>query len=143
MSASLAGSIKVLIEAASLGLAAYRDDAGTAATDHTWVTITEGVSTNPVRLGDDGSDDPVTELVQVDLWQPWRAKTTGDPAEDYTLADRLYSVLHGAELPEPPMAVRSCKVDSYPRFVERDSNLVHHAYTVRIERDRAPAVTSA
>lgn len=143
MSASLAGSLKVLIEAAGLGLAAYRDDAGTAATGSAWVTISEGVSITPVRLGDDGSDDPITELVQIDLFQPWRAKNPGDPAEDYTLPDRLHDVLHGAELPDAPMPVRSCTVDSFTRFVERDSNLVHHAYTVRIQRDRAPAVTSA
>lgn len=142
MAASLAGSVKQLIEAASLGLSAYRDDAGAAVTGPAWCTITEAISANTVRLGDDGSDDPITELLQVDLWQPWRAKQTGDPAEDYTLADRLYDTLHGAILPNPPMLVRSCTVDSYPRFVERDSNLVHHAFTVRIARDRAPAVTS-
>lgn len=143
MSASLAGSLKVLIEASGLGLAAYRDDAGPSVTADTWVTIDEGVSNVTVPLGDHGADDAVVELVQVDLWQPWRAKASGDPAEDYTLADRLYLVLNGAVLPDPPMPVRGCTVDSYPRFVERDTNLVHHAFTVRIQRDPAPAVTSA
>lgn len=143
MAASLAGSIKVLIEQAGLGLAAYRDDAGAAVTASSWVTISEAVSVNSVALGDHGLADAVTELVQVDLWQPWRAKSGGDPAEDYTLADRLYRVLHGAILPDPPMLVRSCTVDDFPRFVERDANLVHHAFTVRVQRDPVSAVTSA
>lgn len=143
MSASLGSSIKVLVEGAGLSLAVYRDDAGAAATASTWVTVSEGVSTTNVALGDHGAADAITELVQVDLYQPWRAKSSGDPAEDYTLADQLYGVLHGAVLPDPPMLVRSCTVDSYPRFVERESNLVHHAFTLRIERDRAPANTSA
>lgn len=143
MSASLAGSLKVLIESAGLGLSAYRDNASASVTGTAWVTITEGVSTTTVAIGDHGQADTLTELVQVDLWQPWRAAVSGDPAEDYTLADRLHAAIHGATLPDPPMLVRSCTVDSYPRFVEEDENLVHHAFTVRIARDRAPAVTSA
>ena len=139
MAASLGGSLKHLIEASGLGLPVYRDDAGAAVTGPVWVTVTEGFSTNTVALGDAGDADAITDLLQADLWQPWRAKNPGDPAEDYTLADRLYGVIHGATLPNPPMLVRSCTVDSYPRFVERDSNLVHHAFTVRIARERASA----
>lgn len=137
MAASLGGAVKQLIEASGLGLSAYRDDAGTGVTGPAWCTIVEGVSTTPIALGDNSADDDLTDLIQVDLWQPWRALQSGDPAEDYTLADRLHSVLHGATLPDPPMPVRSCKVDSYPRFTEKDSNLVHHAFTVRIIRGPA------
>lgn len=143
MPASLAGCFKVLIEGSGLSLSAYRDDAGPSVTDSTWTTISEGISTTRVPLGDHGGDDPVTELVQIDLYQPWRAQTPGDPAEDYTLADELYGVLNGALLVDPPMPVRSVTVDSYPRLLEKESNLVHHAYTVRVERDRAPVAASS
>lgn len=138
--ASLSGALKQLIESADLGLAAYRDDAGANATGDRWVTITEGIVATTVRLGDGGPDDPVQELVQVDLWQPWRASAEGGPAEDYDLADQLHRTLHGATL-TGPVLVRSCMVDDVRRFVERDENLVHHAFTVRIERDRFPTPT--
>jgi hypothetical protein len=138
--ASLSGALKQLIESADLGVAAYRDDAGAAAVGSRWVTIAEDISTVTDRLGDDGADDPVTELVQVDLWQPWRATAEGGAAEDYDLADQLHRTLHGAAL-DAPMLVRSCKVDDVQRFVERDANLVHHAFTVRIRRDRFAAPT--
>lgn len=137
MAASLSGALKQLIEGAGLGLAAYRDDAGTNVTDSRWVTISEGIVTTTRRMGDDGADDPVTELVQVDLWQPWRAGPDGGAAEDYSLADDLHACLHGAVLADAPMPVRSCKVDDVRRLVERERNLVHHALTLRIERERA------
>lgn len=136
MSASLGGALKQLIEGSGLGLAAYRDDAGKTTPAARWVTISEGIVKITERLGDDGADDPVTELIQVDLWQPWRAQVAGDPGEDYDLADQLERVLHGARLTGAPTAVRSCTVDDTVRLVERDSNLVHHAITVRIRRDR-------
>lgn len=137
MAASLSGAIKQTIEAAGLGLAAYRDDAGTNVTDARWVTISEGIVITTRRMGDDGADDPVTELVQVDLWQPWRAGPDGGAAEDYTLAARLEDCLHGAPLADAPVHVRSCKVDDSRRLVEKDRNLVHDALTLRIERERS------
>lgn len=137
VAASLSGALKQHIEAAGLGLAVYRDDAGTNVTDPKWVTVSEGIALTTDRLGDDGADDPVTELVQVDLFQPWRAGTDGGAAEDYTLADELHRSIHGAPLADAPMHVRSCKVDDVRRFVERDSNLVHHAFTLRIRRERS------
>lgn len=137
MAASLSGAIKQHVEAAGLGLAVYRDSAGTNVTDPKWVTVSEGIVTTTRRLGDDGDDDPVTELVQVDLWQPWRAGPDGGAAEDYTLADELHRCLHGAPLADAPMQVRSCRVDDVRRLVEQDDrNLVHHAFTLRIERER-------
>lgn len=136
MAASISGSLKTLIEAAGLGLAVFRDDAGAAATGSPWVTITEDISTTRDRLGDDGAADALTELVQVDLYQPWRADpATGGAAENYALADDLLAVLNGAVLADAPMLVRSCTVDSRVRLVERESNLVHHAYTLRLRRE--------
>lgn len=136
MSASLGGAIKTVVEAAGLGLAAYRDDAGKATTASKWVTISEGIVATTERLGDAGAADAVTELVQVDLWQPWRATGAGGAAEDYDLADQLARALHGARLTGAPTAVRSCTVDDVVRLVEREENLVHHAITLRIRRER-------
>lgn len=136
MAASLAGSLKALIEAGGLGIVAYRDTAGSNQTASKWVTIAEGVATTTERLDtDDGQ--PVTELVQVDLWQPWRATTAGGAAEDYDLADQLCDLIDKAALPDPPVQVKSCTVDDCVRLPpEEDRNLVHHAITVRIRRER-------
>lgn len=136
MAASISGALKALIEAAGLSLTVARDDFGEGTPTGRYVTVSEAVSVTTDRLGDIGSDDPVTELVQVDLWQPWRAAVPGDPAESYGLADDLHQVLHGARLTAAPMNVRSCTVDGVQRLVERDSNTVHHAFTLRLKRDR-------
>ena len=136
MSASLAGALKAHIEALGLGLTAFRDDAGKTDGLTRWVTITEAVSTTTEDLGDDGAENQVSELLQVDLWQPWRATAAGGAAEDYDLADQLCRGIHRAPLTGAPTTVRSCKVVSAPRLLERDTNLVHHPITVRIRRDR-------
>lgn len=136
MSASLGGAIKTVVEAAGLGLSAYRDDAGKATTSTKWVTIAEGIVITNESLGDAGASDAVTELVQVDLWQPWRSTGAGGAAEDYDLADQLCRALHGVRLTGAPTTVRSCTVDDVVRLVEREENLVHHAITLRIRRER-------
>lgn len=136
MAASLSGALKQVIEAAGLGLTVFRDDAGTAVGLVRYVTVSEAVSVTTERLSADHDDDPVTELVQVDLWQPWRAETSGAPAEDYALPGNLHKVLHGAHLASAPTLVRSCTVDDVVRLLERDENTVHHAYTVRVRRER-------
>lgn len=136
MAASLSGALKQVIEAAGLGLPVFRDDAGKAHDLVRYVTISEGVSTTTERLSTDHGDDPVTELVQVDLWQPWRAEVDGAPAEAYDLPGQLHQVLHGARLTSAPTLVRSCTVDDVVRLLERDENTVHHAFTVRVRRER-------
>ncbi|QXC59330.1 hypothetical protein KSP35_13050 [Aquihabitans sp. G128] len=136
MAASLTGALKALIEPAGLGLSVWRDDLATGQpTGPRYVTVAEGISTTTERLSGDHDGDPVTELVQLDLWQPWRAKTDGDPAEDYALPRSLRTLLHGARLTAAPMIVRSCTVDDVVRLVEREANTVHHAFTLRLRRE--------
>lgn len=136
MAASLSGALKQVIEAAGLGLTVFRDDAGKAEGLVRYVTISEAVSITTERLSSDHADDPVTELVQVDLWQPWGAPPRTGPTENYAIPGQLHRVLHGALLTSAPTLVRSCTVDDVVRLLERDENTVHHAYTVRVRRER-------
>lgn len=99
-------------------------------------TIAEGISVTPDQSGDFGDSNAqktATELVQVDVWQPLR-KDDGTAGESYTLVPTVTKALHGARLATAPTRVYGCLVDSSVRFVERDSNTVHTAITVRLRR---------
>lgn len=97
MAATIAGSLKALVESAGLSLQAFRDEAP-AGTPLPYVTITE-VTAPPILSGDFG--DPVNGqptlavLAQVDLWQARRDPATGAVAERYGLAAALSRALHG------------------------------------------------
>lgn len=140
MAASLAGALKAKIEAAGLGLSAFRDEAPEN-TDGTaralpYVTIMEGLSIVP-----DGHFNPlddatghVSELVQVDLWEEWRNQSTRALAESMTKAGQLIRALHGVRLPVAPKLVFQCDVDGSRRLLDRKANRVHTAITVRLRR---------
>lgn len=137
MAASTAGAIKALIEAAGLGLAAYRDEAPErAALPH--VIITEDVALVP--SGSDGTFDrgagphSSRETVQVSLWERWR-DAGGLKGESYTLRDALVALLDGAALPVAPTHVWGVLFRSRRRLVERDVNLVQTAITIEVVRD--------
>lgn len=140
MADTLTGAIKEVVDEAELlgedtVLPVLRDDGGKAALSPPYITVSEGIVITPDRLGDNGASDPVTELVQVDLWQRWRNadQTSGEASG---LAAALELLLDGASFDDPPTHVRACTVDSVVRLVERDSNVVHHALTLRIRRER-------
>lgn len=135
MAASTAGAIKAKVEAAGLGLAAFRDEAP-ASQALPYVTIDESISLQP-ELGFNPLDDAaghVSEVVQVDLWQQWRDLATRAVTESYTLPGQLIRALHGVRLPASPKLVFECEVSHSIRMLERNDNLVHHAITVRIRR---------
>lgn len=139
MSATFSNALKARIESLGLSLTAYRDRAP-AGTARPYVTISEGISTVRERHGDEGSSTAhraATELVQVDLWDNWRADASHATgvAESYTLPGALIRGIDGADLTTAPKRVYGCTVDSSVRLVEEDQNLVHHAITVRLRRD--------
>jgi hypothetical protein len=135
MAATTAGALKAYLEAQGLGLAVFRDDAQTGQA-LPYATVTEAVTVTADGAGDTGDTGAaryVTELAQVDLWQTWRAEN-GAIAESYTLPGAIVRCLQGAQLTSAPTRVYGCTVDSMVRLLERDTNLVHHAVTVRIRR---------
>ncbi len=140
MAASTAGALKAKIEAAGLGLSAFRDEApenmdGTLRVPP-YVTIAESLSIipeghfNPI----DDTTGHVSELVQVDLWEQWRDKDSRVITESMTKAGDLIRALHGARLTTAPKRVFHCDVDGSRRLLDRKANRVHTAITVRLRR---------
>lgn len=134
MAATTAGAVKAVVEAAGLGVSAYRNAApdGTAMP---YVTVQDEVALSPLADGpyDRGVTHNVREVVQVDVWQTWRT-ASGKPAEDYALPAAIRRALHGASLPPAPGRVYGCRVTGSVRLVEPDTNVVHHALTLTIDR---------
>jgi hypothetical protein len=133
MAATTSGALKARLEALTLGVAVFRDKApdGQAMP---YITVSEGVSVVPDHNQFDNST--VTELAQVDVWQPWKNVSTGAVVESYTLPGQVLAGLSGVSLPAAPTHVYGVTVDSSVRILEADLNVVHHAITVRIRRAR-------
>lgn len=143
MSATTAAAVKVLIEGAGLGLAAYRDRApeGTA---RPYVTISDGISIIPDAHGDAGDPDAdvsVAELIQVDLWERLKSGNPADysgastdDTEDPALLRGLLTVLRSTPPTTGPTLVYAIGVDQAVRLVEHDTGVVRHAITVRVRR---------
>jgi hypothetical protein len=128
-------AVKALLEAQSLGVPIYRDFAPDGHAKP-YITITEEISLTVEQSGDYGDSSVTqygTELVQVDIWQALRnANDTG--SESYSLKPAVLKALNGARLTAAPTHVYGCTVDSSVRLVERDTNTIHHAITVRLRR---------
>jgi len=140
LNASTAGALKTLVESAGLGITAFRDrpvdELGINAdgTLKPYVTIHEELALVPDAGAEEDPDGTGKETAQLDLWQSWRVPATGAVAESYTLPRRLHAALKGAQLPSAPDRVYSVIVRNRIRLVERDENIVHHAYTLEIVR---------
>lgn len=135
MSASTAGAIKALLEAAGLGISVYRDTApqGQALP---YVTVQEGISftDEPAFSAYDDPEHHVVEEVQVNVWQLWRNTTTRAVQESYTLADAVTAALEGAQLSTLPTFGGLMALASRQRLVEEDNNIIHDAITVEVRR---------
>lgn len=131
MAATTAGALKSRLEGLALGVPVFRDRApeGHALP---YVTITEAVSV----VHDDNQYDAstVTELAQVDVWQPWK-NPAGAVVESYSLPGAVRAGMAGTSLPAAPTHVYGVTVDSAVRLLEAELNIVHHAITVRIRRN--------
>lgn len=133
MAATASGSIKAHIESLGLGLSAYRDEAPSKAS-LPYVTITEGITTVPVRLGDNGREDAVRELVQIDLWEAWRT-SDNRIAESYSLARNLAAGLRSWQPTDLPYRVHSIYLQQQVRTLDREKNEVRNLFQVEIQRD--------
>lgn len=135
MAASTAGALKAYIEGLGLGVPAYRDDRPKGQ-EVPFIQISEDISTVPDGVFN-AYDDPeghVSELVQVDYFQRRRHPTTGATVESNTIPDALMKALNGCQLPAAPKHVSGVQVVSRNRLVERENNVVHHAFTVQVRR---------
>jgi hypothetical protein len=124
------GAIKAFVEAQSLGISVYQDQAPESAVKP-YVTVDEAVAIVPDKL-EDGAASTVQEHVTVTVWMSWKTLTTpGTPrAEDPTLAGKIAKALHGSRLltsgtGAPPTTTYGVIVHSIgPRLLERDANVV-------------------
>lgn len=136
MAATTAGALKALIEAAGLGIPAYRDEAPDDAPER-YVVVYEGISTTPDPSNNRYDDDKqVREQAQVTVWQRWRDLATKAVVESYTLAPALEALLDGAELPSSPTRNWAVLLRGTVRFPpNRDTNQVQTVLTVELVRD--------
>lgn len=145
MAATTSGAVKARVEAAGLGLSAYRDgapsvqgpDGPVPSVPLPYVTVDEAVALIPDR---DGTFDPdtlhtVEEMVTVHLWQRWRDGNGKTGPEDYGLASALVRVLHGTTLVPCPGQVFGVQVRGRARLLEEKENVVHDALTVIVRRE--------
>ncbi|MBK9181413.1 MAG: hypothetical protein IPM45_18025 [Acidimicrobiales bacterium] len=134
MATTTAGALKAAIDAALVGCPVYRDAAPEAAA-LPYVVVHEGISIVPALSGDHEADPVVSEQAQIDVWQRWRDPTTNAPAENVALPRAVARAVHAARLSAHPQHAWGSRLAGSVRFVERDTNLVHHALTVDITRD--------
>lgn len=141
MAATSAGALKAYIERGGFGLQAFRSRP-VADAPLPYVTVQEALSVTPVADGHGGARHgnrrSVTEQVQVSLWQ--RLRTDGAlPGEDYFLPAALEDYLDGATLPDAPTRVFGVTITQSNRQEDPNGvNVVQHAITVNIHRERVP-----
>lgn len=132
MPATITAGISTL--AAGLSVPVYRDEAPEGAALPRIVVI-EGLFESPRQHGD-MVVSAVDETIQVDLWQQWRHPTTNAVVENYRLADQLKNALHGRSIAlDNAGHVYGLQFVSVVRLVEREQNLVHHAFTFQARRN--------
>ena len=144
LAAGTYGALKAYIEAQGLSITVYKDaappttrDPATGLLKAPYCTVIEDISMVPESRDDGGSgaggSSYVAELVQLDLWMNWR-DSSDKSLENRTLGDALYRKLDGCTLDLAPTRVYAVHVQNKIRLVERDNNVVHVAYTLRVRR---------
>ena|ERR1700682_143697 len=141
MAASLGAAIKAYLETKGLGIAFYRD-APPQNTPLPYGTIVEDIAMKMDPLEDGGPANGGTatgkELVQLDLWQNW-LKADKTINEDPLLPDRITNAIHGSRLLTTgtgvsPKLIYHIGQESRVRILDRDSAIVHHAFTLAVHR---------
>lgn len=133
MAATTGGALKQLIEAAGLGLSAYRRKVPSDAA-LPYVVITDGISEQTIDQGDNSADDDAVENVQVDLYQQYYDVATRTVIEDQVLAKALKRAMHGKRLTAAPEHVYAVKVPFNTTSMDADDNTVRTRYSVNILR---------
>lgn len=148
MAATTSGALKAWIEAGSLSISAYRDEAPHDAS-LPYAVIFEAISIVPNGIDNPNDRDAavgtdkqsVNELVQVSLWQQWKKDDGTGVVESTSLPDALHRRLDGVGLADtgsgaPPTHVWGVTVVSRLRLPpDPDANRVQHVYTLEVIRD--------
>lgn len=133
MAATTGAAIKAHIETLGLGVPVFREKPPKD-TAYPFVTVQDELSLTLQRLA-----DAAQELAQVDLWQllrhPAGHALQGRVAEDAELVRRLQRGLRRFPLLGAPTLTYQGVLEGSVRLPEPDSNLVHHALTVRVHRE--------
>lgn len=148
MSASLGGAVKAYLEAQSLGVPIFRDQAPRGQS-YPYITVQEGIGIDEEPSANAFSGDHrVRELVQIDLWMQRHSPATNAVTESYTLPDALCRAVNGAALDAAPMKVYGMKLVGRTRLfgttraVSRgqstpveSSGTIHHVITAEVRRE--------
>jgi hypothetical protein len=127
MAATVGGAIRDLIVADGIvNERVWADEAPEKAT-LPYVTIYDAVATGPQLQGDQRTL-MLVRTVQVDLWED-KGKEHQDNAR------RVVNALDGARLSIGDATTTRVSVDDTQRFSERDTNIVHRAFTLTIRHD--------
>jgi hypothetical protein len=136
LAAGTYGAVKAYVEAQGLALVVYKDAAPPQA-KLPYCTVIEDIANAATARDDGGSAQGgttyVAELAQLDLWMSWRGKD-GKSLENRTLGAALHRKLDGCLLDLAPTRVYKAYVQNKVRMVERDTNLVHVAFTLAIRK---------
>jgi len=127
MAATVGGAIRDLIVGDGVvNERVWADEAPEKAT-LPYVTIYDAVATGPQLQGDQRSL-MLVRTVQVDLWED-----KGKEHQD--VARRVVSALDGAKLGLNGATTTRLSLDDTQRFSERDTNIVHRAFTLTVRHD--------
>lgn len=146
MSATLGGALKAYLEAKGLGITVFNDAppvntprAGKVGSPP-YCTVAEDIALtmDPMEDGGPASGAEATgsEIIQLDLWQTWK-DGNDKRIESQTLANAISRALHGGlnlTFGTPPTRVYGVLHRNRIRILERDNNIVHHAYTLDVRR---------
>jgi hypothetical protein len=127
MAATVGGAIRELLVADGIvNERVWADDAPEKAT-FPYITINDAVATGPQLQGDQRTM-MLVRTVQVDLWEQ-KSKEHQDNAR------AVVTALDGATLSIAGATTTRLSVDDTQRFFERDTNIVHRAFTLTIRHD--------
>ena len=132
--ATLAGSIKTLLEGLGLGLSVFRDIAPARA-HLPYVVVTERVAYSVLPHGDTDATDElaIREQVQLDVWQALRS-STGQRTEVYNLADRVVFAITNTRLSSWTNHVLGVRVLSATSGLSDGNTLRRDTITAEIDR---------
>lgn len=115
-----------------VGFPIYRDQAPEGV-GYPYIVITEGISKTPIARGDNGANDALREMVQLDIVQA-RRNPDGSNAEVYGVADAVGRSVHGKRLVTAPNIVYGTQLFSSARQISIDNNYVLDSLSVVLNR---------
>lgn len=92
-----------------------------------YITGYDAIATGP-QLQGDGRSLMLVRTLQVDLWEQ-------AAHEHQDVSRRVFTVLNGARVDVNGSTTTRLSVDDTQRFFERDTNIVHRAFTLTVRHD--------